>query len=86
MSYRAPPAPGQYDWRLLAASAHGSDSPRVDGILEPQVDVNAVLRLARRGLDAPAIAERLQVSVLDIESVLRRFATARSWESLRSRI
>jgi hypothetical protein len=71
-------------WHLLAEMQKPADPPlRVDGIVAPVVNANEVLRLVRRSLDAPAIAERLQVSVLEIESVLRRFATALSWESLR---
>ena len=56
---------------------------RVDGIATAQVSIDEVMRLDAAGLSPHAIAERLGVSVLDIEPALRRVATLKAWESVR---
>jgi DNA-binding NarL/FixJ family response regulator len=62
------------------------ERPRVDGIASDTVSMNDVLRLDAAGLSAPAIAERLNVSVLEVEYVLRRLGRLKALESVRARI
>jgi hypothetical protein len=51
----------------------------------PQVTIEDVMRLDAAGLSPHAIAERLSVSVLDIEPALRTVARLKAWESVRAR-
>jgi hypothetical protein len=67
------------DWGLLA------NMQRVDGISTSQVSIEDVMRLDAAGLSPHAIAERLGVSVLEIEPALRTVARLKAWESVRAR-
>jgi hypothetical protein len=72
---------GSHGAWLLAAEMH---KPKVDGIAEP-LPIEDVIRLDATGLSPHAIAERLGVSVLDIEPALRTVARLKAWESVRQR-